>query len=396
MEKRWSASDRLFFLAYGVWIVAGLLQITYYKEILPMSDLMDAAEKIVFLFCIGKLALDLPTDRRELLGLGALVAVWLLCCIGKRDAVMSVFLLVYSARTVNLKRILYLTLAIQLIMMLLTISAACLGLIENELWILEEQQRFRYALGYTYCTYPSHLLFFSTLLYICIRERIRVWEALGLTAVNYGMYLLTDTRTDLALAGVIIWLACLWCRRRGEVRRNVLSIVCIQCSFALACVGSILAQYFYDGSNALMTRLNLVLNGRLSLGHDAIEAYGVDLLGEYVRWVGQGTLKANPDSIYNYVDNAFLQLTINYGLLFMLLLCVLFCVCFGWAMRSGERALCLALLGATGFAMIDAELCVMAFDSVFVILSRAFLTPEQSMGALSNSPKSCMIERNVT
>ena len=83
---------------------------------------------------------------------------------------------------------------------------------------------------------------------------------------------------------------------------------------------SLFGQYYYRAENGFMAKLNQVLNGRLQFGYNAIHQYGIALLGKYIKWVGQGTLKAKPDSVYNYVDNALLQLTINYGVIFMILL----------------------------------------------------------------------------
>lgn len=377
MDKRDIRSEWLFFIAYGVWLIVGLLRITYFKEILPMKEMVDYAQKTVFLLFLIQLMAEMPTGKREMQGIAFLIFVWVACCFGKRYDIFSVFCLVYSARTVDLKKLFLVTLTIEVLMMLITIGAACTGLIENELWALEGNQRFRYALGYTYCTYPSHILFFTTMLYICVRERIYLTEAVVLSALNYGMYHLTDTRTDLLLAVPIIWLAWLWCRKKGTVKENVISKVCIQYSFVIAFFASLFGQYYYRAENGFMAKLNQVLNGRLQFGYNAIHQYGIALLGKYIKWVGQGTLKAKPDSVYNYVDNAFLQLTINYGVIFMILLVVIFCIVAGWALQNGKRALCLALLGVTGFAMINAELCVITFNSILIALSRTFLMEEQ-------------------
>lgn len=377
VKKKIPETEILFFIAYSVWLIVGLLRITYFKEYIPMKEMVDYAQKTVFLLFLAQFILEMPIGKRELRGILFLVFAWIVCCVGKRYDIFSVFCLVYSARTVNLRKVFAVTLVIETAMLLLTIAAAGTGLIENELWALEGNQRFRYALGYTYCTYPSHILFFTTMLYLCVRERIRVVEALGLSLLNYGMYRLTDTRTDLLLAVPIIWIACLWCRKKGTVKKNIVSNVCVQYSFIIAYIVSLFGQYYYQCENSIFARLNQFLNGRLQFGYEAIHKYGIALFGRYVKWVGQGTLKAKPGSVYDYVDNAFLQLTINYGLIFMIMLAVLFCIAAGWAMQNGKRALCLALIGALGFAVINAELCVITFNTILIALSRSFLSEDE-------------------
>lgn len=377
MEKKSSRSERLFFIAYSVWLIVGLLRITYFKEIIPMNEMIDYAQKTVFLLFLVQFVIEMPTGKRELRGMIFLIFIWIACCIGKRYDIFSVFCLVYSARTIDLRKIFAVTLGIEVAMMLITITAACSGQIENELWALEGNQRFRYALGYTYCTYPSHILFFTTMLYICVRQRISLVEAVCLSALNYGMYRLTDTRTDLLLAIPMIWIACLWCRRKGTVKKNVMSSICIQYSFMIAYFVSLFGQYFYQEENRIFGKLNQILNGRLHFGFEAIHKYGIDLFGEYVKWVGQGTLKSKPGSVYDYVDNSFLQLTINYGVIFMVLLMILFSIAAGWAMQKGNRALCLALIGVIGFSVINAELCVITFNSILIALSRSFISEEE-------------------
>ena len=84
MDKRDIRSEWLFFIAYGVWLIVGLLKITYFKEILPMKEMVDYAQKTVFLLFLIQLMAEMPTGKREMQGIAFLIFVWVACCFGKR------------------------------------------------------------------------------------------------------------------------------------------------------------------------------------------------------------------------------------------------------------------------------------------------------------------------
>lgn len=75
----------------------------------------------------------------------------------------------------------------------------------------------------------------------------------------------------------------------------------------------------YDESIHSWFWLNSILSDRLRLGANAIEQYGFSLFGKPIEWIGFSIKKTTMEEAigYNYVDSSYLQLGLNYGLIFL-------------------------------------------------------------------------------
>lgn len=371
-EKR---DELLFLTAYTLWLISAVLSITLWQRYDAVDLLCEYFRKTAYLLLVGKFLLKRRYTDRDVVGV--LVIIFVCAVTAHSDnnkQLLPVVLFVYSAAGIRFEKILKVTFIVQTAIMVLTVAGSQLGLIRDLMWY--EGERARHSLGYDYCGYPAHLLLFMTLMWVCIRKKAHFIDCAVLLAVNYVMYLLTDSRTDfylsvLGIAGFFVW------ERTPRLKaadraRNFLS----RFGFHIACVLSIAVHWIYDPQNPVWLRMNQTLNNRLQLGYDAIHEYGFSLFGENIKWYGQGSLRSDPTRVYNYVDCAFLKETLTFGLLFLCLLAVGYYLAGRKAERRGDILISWAVLISLAYSVINAHLCVLTFNVFILLLSAAFEADE--------------------
>ena len=95
--------------------------------------------------------------------------------------------------------------------------------------------------------------------------------------------------------------------------------------FPLIAAGfSIWAALEYNADSPIWKSINSFINGRLALGQNGIQKYGIHLFGTPVKWIGnnQQVLLHGYTGTYNYVDNSYLQILLQYGIILFFLVLI--------------------------------------------------------------------------
>lgn len=365
MKIKYTRSELLFLIAYAVWLTVFLMKFTYLKDLLPkrlpMKDVFTYTKWIVYVILALKFWDDKVYKLRNFVGLAIIFFIGYIEY-SVQDTTVMLFMLcifIYSASNVDFEDILKVTLIVDVLILVVTIGFSFGGIIPNNIW--DEGARNRYDLGFGYCTYSSHLMLFVTMVYSCIRRRITFYETVVLAAISFWLYSYNNTRIDMCIVIPFLVFFFVWTCLSEEVGQNFVTKVMFQYSGVIIAIISIAAHAFYDPDIALYAKINSLLSNRLYYGKMAIQEYGFSLFGQHIRWVGQGSIKENPSLIYNYVDCSFEKYTLNYGVVFLILLLIGLVYMGKKAIESGDKALCVSLLFLYVFAMVDAELCVLAF-----------------------------------
>ncbi len=358
--------EKVFFASYILWMTAGVLKLTLFHNMEVIDVLCEYMQKLAYLLLIVLFFMRRRDKVRDFLGIGLIV----ICCILARHSVYSLHIFAvavyaYFALDIDFRKILKCTVILQMVLMAVVILSSQVGILENVAWMRGDVVR--YGLGYNYCAYPAHFLLFITLMWFCLRKKTRVLEMAVAIALNYGMYVLTDSRADFYLAvlgviGIVIW--------QQDYRQkwvNAIRSFAVKWGFVIAAVFSLLIQAFYNADNAVMAAANRVLSDRLNLGHKALSTYGLTLFGQKIEWIGQSSVQEDPSAVYNYVDNAFLKEGISYGILFLILLAIGFYFMGKYLLAHKEYKLTWAVLIAIAYGMVNAHLCVLVYD-VFILL----------------------------
>lgn len=365
MKVKYTRSSLLFLIAYAMWITITLLKYTYIKDLFParfpINDVLEYIKWPIYVLLALKFWDDGVYRFRNFVGL-AIVFFYGYIEYSVQDKTVQLFMFcifVYSASGVDFDDILKVTLIIEVLIFAATIGLSCRGVIPNNIW--DEGGRHRYDLGFMYCTFGSHLMLFITMVYSCIRKKITFMETVVLAAVSFLLYFYNNTRIDLCIVISFLLFFYVWTHFSDKIRKNFAAKIIFQYSGVIIALISIVAQTFYNSDIVLYSQINGLLSNRLYFGEKAIQEYGFTMFGQHIQWIGQGSIKKNPMLVYNYVDCSFLKYMLNFGIVFLVLLLIGLVYIGKKAIDNADKALCVSLLFLYVFAMVEAELCVLAF-----------------------------------
>lgn len=188
-----AVSNGLFFqLGLTCYVIQALSKITYFgTDVVNLSFFSAPA----LLFCLLQ---EVTVNKRTRDSYVALASFALLTVIqhalGGRN-LLALFALVFTARGVPIKRVLWTTLALLGISLVVTVFLAKLGIITNVCASRGAGTPLRYGLGFIGWTYSSYFVFVMASIYALLkREKARLSVLALLFAGDLWIYCQTDTR----------------------------------------------------------------------------------------------------------------------------------------------------------------------------------------------------------
>ena len=126
-------------------------------------------------------------------------------------------------------------------------------------------------------------------------------------------------------------------------------------------------SYKFSWSNPFLVSINKLITGRLGLGRNAFDTFGVHLFGtRNVQFIGSG---GKTESVigYNYVDSSYVQMLFTYGIVPVVLLIIIYVVASKQQYKDGQYLL-VAILSLIAFnCMIEAFWFVPTYN-IFMFL----------------------------
>ena len=126
-------------------------------------------------------------------------------------------------------------------------------------------------------------------------------------------------------------------------------------------------SYKFSWSNPFLVSINKLITGRLSLGRNAFDTFGVHLFGtRNVQFIGSG---GKTESVigYNYVDSSYVQMLFTYGIVPVVLLIIIYIVASRKQYKEGQYLLVAILSLITFNCMIEAFWFVPTYN-IFMFL----------------------------
>ena len=142
---------------------------------------------------------------------------------------------------------------------------------------------------------------------------------LGILVIDYLTYLVTDTRVDALLMILMVLVMLSVSRKLNTKLKKFIASSYWYLSIVLP-YSYVLITYYFTFSNPVMVKLDQALSGRLALGKEGFDKYGITLLGKRVierGWGGSDGLhmmKNNPGK-YFFIDSSFVRLLVINGLI---------------------------------------------------------------------------------
>lgn len=367
IEKKQKIGEGLYLTAFVLWMLIALTKYTYYKDMLQVAAWDDYIFYAVTVLLFCKLVLDFSYSLKNVLGLFVLVLFMTIALAGGKLQFAVMFALIYSAQNVSMRRILKTALFCQLFVFVLTVAGACAGILEDVIW--DPQTRARHGLGFTHCMLASHFGLFVSVIYMAIVRRMTVARAAVILLMNGGLFYLTDGRTDMYLSILLVILGFVFGNldRRVKGERFLAVVAAVVPFVSLVC--SLMVTILFQMDDPFWGRLNLTLNNRLILGHRAIAEYGFTLFGQKIKWIGASALYYNPSAAYNYVDNSYLMMMLDYGTIFILCYCMAMAYVLYTRMMQKDTMLVVCLLVTLAFGMINPQSMYLTYNPLLVLLA---------------------------
>ncbi len=328
--------DRLFIAAWTLYLLSRLLEqtewhalseSTVFPSILQYMEYLSAA--LAFLVIILNFVLRKYSWK-------AVTAYGLLAVVTGLSAYFSanrtfilIFLVLGAAYGQSGKRILTVSAILTAAVIFAVVLCSQIGLSQNVTWYRWggdlAEDKVRESLGFIYASTGASLYFGFILQYVFLRkDRMRFWEYAILEIVQVFFFLKTDSRLPFYFGTAVIilfFIESLFKNHWLFTRHLKALIYAVPGIFCIIAVGG---YFLFDPSSSFWNKINGFLSNRMSLGADALSEYGVKVLGQPVIWIGNGSGKIN--GVYNYVDCSYLQILIQYGILFLLAIMVLYTI----------------------------------------------------------------------
>lgn len=240
--------------------------------------------------------------------------------------------------------------------------------------------RIRSSLGFKYYSYAAQIYFYWVCAYIVYRkEKIKYTVLIILEIINLFIFYNTNTRNPYWLTSCLIGYIIIKKITRFKKGLIQFKIFKVLFSFSFPICFFIVYWLSLKSSSKVFTIMNEALSGRLLLNLINWNRYGTNLFGQYVYFNTIST------QYYNYVDSAYFQNLIINGIIFFIVIIVLFTVISITAVRSRDDILAIVLLLIAVHAIFDPQLLWAWYSPFPLLLGRCFNIMHPLLNLSNNS-----------
>lgn len=394
MKEKFKDPSKLFITAYLIWTSVYIFKQTYYIDILPMNIISKVARIIVYILLIRKFILEEPKwikpiatikdlyrhSRKDLLiKLMLIVTICLVIFNTRNINIFDLALFIYSARNIDMKKVMKTALILNIVMMLFIVISSMTGIIKNQVWYRPDSS-VRYGVGYTFTTFISNYFFHMVLIGIYLKDfkkldkKVEIIGYIVILLINYCIYKITDTKAVFYLMNLLVVIYLLNKVIKKDLKDSFIkSNLCKYC-FPLFTIGTFILTMIYNDSIPIFLKLNNILSGRLALGKNAIQIFGIKPFGQYIVWNNTWDNSLEVNWMYNYVDSSYINIMVNFGLVIMIIICIGFFVVGKNAILNNQEGLFIALLFLAIHSITEPQLIELGYNPFLLLISSVFLT----------------------
>ena len=229
---------------------------------------------------------------------------------------MTYFMYIVASKDVDYNKIIKCVLTSFIVSTAFVLILTKFGIIKDKIFSLNIRNR--HGLGFNWTTVFPNMFMYMTLYLIYIRKiKISLYEVLIVISIAIFCYIMTDTKSAFVLTVLVILLAYfLKYNKFLQKYHKIYNYIALVLPVLMASL-IIIVSYLYNSDNMVLSKINSILSGRLSLGKRAINEFGFIFMARTLPLVGGEPLNG---STYNFVDSSFLLYLLNFGIIFFVLL----------------------------------------------------------------------------
>ena len=286
------------------------------------------------------------------------------------------YLMIFASREMDYKKIFRLAILNTVVGLLVISLLANLGYIVNECW--QEGQHIRHGFGFVYTlVVPAYFLNIGIMTFAIREEKIATWQILLLLFFTICTY--RWCKADLSSGLMVMLLIAM------IVTKKFPSVIHSQHFFwewtdhmavviyPFVVLLSLFIAWYYDASIVWMSKLDHLTRGRLSLPHDALKQFGIKIWGQEIWFVGAGLDNFGNvvNGSYNYVDNAYVNLFIRYGVVFCVIALILLVLTMHYCRIRNKRILLWMFSLMAVHGLVEDKVQMLYFNSLLLIIGQA-------------------------
>lgn len=282
--------------------------------------------------------------------------------------ILTVTLFMLGARGISFKKIIKVYFMVAATAVLCVVMASQTGLIENLVY-RQSGRNLRMAFGFTYPTRFAAHIYYLVLWYWYLRdEKLAYRESLIPVFAGVFLWIFCEARlSSISLMLLTFVMSYSIFQRKkalkfqAEYRMNpymaqLLSVSVICLAFLI-----LVLTVLYSPDCPILEWLNDVISNRLYLGKKAMDIFGFQIWGRWIRLAGNGGYLTKNNK-YFYIDSAFLQFGIQYGLVMMTIFLALFNHIGTKAKKQRKQALLWILLFAGIHGMFEPHIISISYS----------------------------------
>lgn len=275
---------------------------------------------------------------------------------------LGVALFIFAAKNINFRLFLKIVLVFLCIFYGSSILLAKFGFILNS--VTYRDVFVRDNLGFVWATWPVHAFLYIVAFYTILRDKkINIIEILILGIINLELYYYTNTRSPFILITVFLMFICI----NKYVHFDLVYNRIFKGMYLLSTPILAFVIYWFSKNYPNYSQFDKLFSGRISLGYESLELFGIHRFGKKIFF---NTSTGVIGQKYLYVDSAFLQYLLRFGLV-SLIIFLIYTIMFQYrVLKSENTVMCAAVFLVIVNGFLDPEL-IEPFYNVFMIMYAA-------------------------
>lgn len=340
----------LFLAAYGLYICSMLLELT------PLQNSFDKGLQLfrygTYLLCLFCILSESRHNKKRLLLFALLILLFgFQSLVGGGKELVFMTLILFALGSTSIKDAFRVQAVVQLLGMLLIFFLCAVGLFPDQTFF--DHGKLRHAMGFNYVTHPGEVFLGVVFAWIYVRkERLTIWETGGIVGMFGLLYYFTDSRTTILLGiGLSIFTYFLKIVKK-PLPNTALGLFIYQLAPVYMVCLSFGLQYVYNRNfgHPMMERINRILNGRINWARQSLGEYGIRPFGSNIAWVDNTVNLVRQR--YNFVDNAYIKLVLDYGWIIGLLFLAVWLFIMRKMLMEGDRYGCILVWAVLIYAFM--------------------------------------------
>lgn len=369
----------MFFIAYSCYIFFRYRSQSLIDEMIPDYIYKFVNFSIIF-FALFSIIIRNKVSKKYLILSMVLIAISVVVYIKTgQNSFLFIISLMLAAYNIPFSKIVIWSVVNNVFWFISTFICSICGLIPDNTYSHKDvlgNMVMAHSYGFNHYSSASFIvLYVSIMVVFLLRNNLKIKYLIVVYSVNIITALIFTTRMPLVLSTVFVLLVFL------EEKFNFINFTSkkwMGMAIAVPILLSVLSLYYtkyYRPSNLIMYVINMATSKRLEMGQRVINTYNLKLFGQHIPMYGTYSriYGANPNQEYFYLDNGYLYLFYEYGLVFSFIILFSLIVLFLYSNRSKDEVLYIwililmlfGLLNST-FLNIEYNPCLLAVMSVLV------------------------------